>query len=65
MPKEVVSNSTYINQHPGAFPIEDPATILPGRRNLRISVTHRCNLRCPHCHNEGQPPPWTQREKFR
>ena len=64
MPKEVVSNSTYINQHPGAFPIEDPATILPGRRNLRISVTPRCNLRCPHCHNEGQPPPWTQRENL-
>ena len=47
MPKEVVSNSTYINQHPGAFPIEDPATILPGRRNLRISVTPRCKSPMP------------------
>lgn len=27
-----------------------------GRRfsGLRISVTQRCNLRCPHCHREGQ-----------
>jgi cyclic pyranopterin phosphate synthase len=27
-----------------------------GRRftGLRVSVTQRCNLRCPHCHREGQ-----------
>lgn len=28
-----------------------------GRRftGLRVSVTQRCNLACPHCHREGQP----------
>lgn len=64
MPREIVTDNTFINQSPGSFPIEDPATVLPGRRNLRISVTPRCNLRCPHCHNEGQPPPWTKRENL-
>jgi cyclic pyranopterin phosphate synthase len=24
--------------------------------NLRISVTQRCNLNCPYCHREGEPP---------
>jgi molybdenum cofactor biosynthesis enzyme MoaA len=31
---------------------------IPGRGVLRISLTPRCNLRCSHCHNEGQPKPW-------
>jgi molybdenum cofactor biosynthesis enzyme MoaA len=31
---------------------------IPGRGDLRISLTNACNLRCAHCHNEGQPPPW-------
>lgn len=64
MSREIVTNSTFVNQLPGSFLIEDPATILPGRRNLRISVTPRCNLHCPHCHNEGQPPPWAERESL-
>lgn len=33
-------------------------TELPGRGDLRISLTSRCPLRCAHCHNEGQPVPW-------
>lgn len=24
--------------------------------NLRVSITQRCNLRCPYCHREGQTP---------
>jgi len=24
--------------------------------NLRVSLTQRCNLRCPYCHREGQTP---------
>ncbi len=31
---------------------------LPGRGDVRISLTSRCPLRCSHCHNEGQPAPW-------
>lgn len=64
MSKEVVTNAIFQNQLPGSFEIEDPATALPGRKNLRISLTPRCNLRCAHCHNEGQPPPWAARENL-
>lgn len=64
MSKEIVTNSIFQNQPPGTFDIEDPATALPGRKNIRLSLTPRCNLRCPHCHNEGQPPPWARREQL-
>ena len=32
--------------------------IIPGRGVLRISLAPLCNLRCKHCHNEGQVKPW-------
>jgi molybdenum cofactor biosynthesis enzyme MoaA len=32
--------------------------IIPGRGDLRISLTSRCHLRCTYCHNEGQKAPW-------
>lgn len=64
MPKEIITNNIFRNALPGTFSVENPATVLPGRRNLRISVTPRCNLRCTHCHNEGQPPPWSNRTKL-
>ena len=28
---------------------------------MRISLTPACNLRCRHCHNEGQAAPWLHR----
>jgi molybdenum cofactor biosynthesis enzyme MoaA len=31
---------------------------IPGRGVLRVSLTPVCNLRCGHCHNEGQAKPW-------
>jgi molybdenum cofactor biosynthesis enzyme MoaA len=31
---------------------------IPGRGDLRIVLTSKCNLKCSHCHNEGNPPPW-------
>jgi molybdenum cofactor biosynthesis enzyme MoaA len=34
--------------------------IIPGRGDLRISLTSACNLRCSYCHNEGQEAPWLQ-----
>lgn len=61
MSREIITNGIFKNQPSGTFEVENPATILPGRRNIRLSVTPRCNLRCPHCHNEGQPPPWAKR----
>jgi cyclic pyranopterin phosphate synthase len=30
--------------------------------NLRVSLTQRCNLKCPYCHREGQPPESDARE---
>jgi cyclic pyranopterin phosphate synthase len=30
--------------------------------NLRVSLTQRCNLRCPYCHREGQTPSSGSRE---
>jgi len=30
--------------------------------NLRVSLTQRCNLRCPYCHREGQTPGSNLRE---
>ncbi len=32
--------------------------VIPGRGDLRISLTSACNLRCSYCHNEGQEAPW-------
>jgi molybdenum cofactor biosynthesis enzyme MoaA len=47
----------------GAASPNDDATTIPGRRNLRISLTSACNLRCGHCHNEGQVAPWLQQSQ--
>lgn len=60
MSKEVITNSIFRNELPGTFPIENPTTTLPGRKNVRISLTPRCNLQCGHCHNEGQSQPWSE-----
>jgi molybdenum cofactor biosynthesis enzyme MoaA len=37
--------------------------VVPGRGDLRISLTSACNLRCSYCHNEGQSAPWLQPAK--
>ncbi len=36
------------------------ASTIPGRGDLRISLTSACNLRCSYCHNEGQEFPWAK-----
>jgi len=36
--------------------------LVPGRGVLRVSLTPICNLRCGHCHNEGQAKPWLHRK---
>ena len=64
MTAERITNTVFQNIPPEQIDVENPATVMPGRRNLRISVTPRCNLRCPHCHNEGQPPPWSKRKEL-
>jgi molybdenum cofactor biosynthesis enzyme MoaA len=40
---------------------DEETGLIPGRGDLRISLTTRCNLTCSHCHNEGQEPPWINR----
>lgn len=65
MSKEIITNSIFRNELPGTFSIENPATTLPGRKNVRISLTPRCNLQCEHCHNEGQSQPWSKKEELR
>ena len=31
---------------------------MPGKGDLRIALTSKCNLQCTYCHNEGSLPPW-------
>lgn len=46
-------NNIHYNQIP-----EDISKTIPGRGDLRITLTSKCNLKCIHCHNEGQEAPW-------
>jgi molybdenum cofactor biosynthesis enzyme MoaA len=48
----------YNNITPANITAEESGTVIPGRRDLRISLTSACNLRCGYCHNEGQEAPW-------
>jgi molybdenum cofactor biosynthesis enzyme MoaA len=36
----------------------DPEDGMPGRKDLRISLTTACDRQCFHCHNEGPDVPW-------
>jgi molybdenum cofactor biosynthesis enzyme MoaA len=40
------------------IPADERNDIVPGRGDLRISLTSACNLKCSYCHNEGQSAPW-------
>jgi molybdenum cofactor biosynthesis enzyme MoaA len=42
--------------------VNEHGDVIPGRGDLRISLTTACNLKCDYCHNEGQEAPWL-REK--
>jgi molybdenum cofactor biosynthesis enzyme MoaA len=42
---------------------EERHDIIPGRAVLRVSLTPLCNLRCRHCHNEGQAKPWLHKSR--
>jgi molybdenum cofactor biosynthesis enzyme MoaA len=44
-------------------PSEERSNVIPGRGDLRISLTSACNLKCDYCHNEGQRAPWLLRGK--
>lgn len=48
----------YKNITPAHIPAEESGAVIPGRGDLRISLTSACNLRCTYCHNEGQEAPW-------
>ena len=53
----------FENSPAEAIAAEERDDIVPGRGDLRISLTSACNLRCSYCHNEGQSAPWLQPAK--
>jgi len=50
----------FNNVPPDLRSAQEPNDVIPGRGDLRISLTSACNLRCSYCHNEGQEAPWLQ-----
>src|SRR5260370_6725317 len=50
----------FNNVAPNVTSAEERNEFIPGRGDLRISLTSACNLRCSYCHNEGQEAPWLQ-----
>src|SRR5258708_4704113 len=50
----------FNNVPPEFTSAEERNEFIPGRGDLRISLTSACNLRCSYCHNEGQEAPWLQ-----
>jgi molybdenum cofactor biosynthesis enzyme MoaA len=42
---------------------QERSDVIPGRGDLRISLTSACNLKCDYCHNEGQRAPWHRGRK--
>ncbi len=50
----------FNNIAPNVTSAEERDEFIPGRGDLRISLTSACNLRCSYCHNEGQQAPWLQ-----
>lgn len=53
---------SYNNIPPDVMPASEHD--MPGRADLRISVTSACNLQCSYCHNEGQEAPWLHPAKI-
>jgi molybdenum cofactor biosynthesis enzyme MoaA len=53
---------TFISADAVAADPDDGEAAIPGRRDLRVSLTSICNLACGHCHNEGQAAPWHQKK---
>ena len=52
------SRSPRFNNVPPDLAASEKNDVIPGRGDLRISLTSACNLRCGYCHNEGQEAPW-------
>jgi molybdenum cofactor biosynthesis enzyme MoaA len=58
--EEVRPRLRFNNVLPDLTSAEERNDVIPGRGDLRISLTSACNLRCSYCHNEGQEAPWRQ-----
>lgn len=54
---------SFENAPADSIPSDERNDIVPGRGDLRISLTSACNLQCSYCHNEGQSAPWLQPAK--
>ena len=48
----------FNNIPPSQISTRERRDVIPGRGDLRISLTSACNLKCDYCHNEGQKAPW-------
>src|SRR5262245_19215250 len=48
----------FNNVPPDLMSAKSRNDVIPGRGDLRISLTSACNLKCSYCHNEGQAAPW-------
>jgi len=55
---------SYNNVSPDLIPTREYSDVIPGRGDLRISLTSACNLKCSYCHNEGQEAPWVHQTKI-
>lgn len=53
----------FDNSPAETIPADERNDVVPGRGDLRISLTSACNLRCSYCHNEGQSAPWLKPAK--
>jgi molybdenum cofactor biosynthesis enzyme MoaA len=54
---------SYNNVSPDLISARERSNVIPGRGDLRISLTSACNLKCSYCHNEGQEAPWVHQTK--
>jgi molybdenum cofactor biosynthesis enzyme MoaA len=54
---------SFENSPADDIPADERNDIVPGRGDLRISLTSACNLKCSYCHNEGQSAPWLKATK--
>src|SRR5467141_1803518 len=54
------SQPQFNNVPPDLASPKERNDVIPGRGDLRISLTFACNLKCSYCHNEGQEAPWLQ-----
>jgi molybdenum cofactor biosynthesis enzyme MoaA len=54
---------SFKNLPSGQIAVCERRGVIPGRGDLRISLTSACNLACDYCHNEGEKAPLLHRRR--